>query len=103
MKNLKKIEQGQDSSTGTSLKGYMYGVSYSKLIEVFGEPTYPNESGDGKVQFEWVFDYKGEPFTLYDWKTYDREYTMNELTKWNVGALKDASDFIDKLQTLINK
>jgi len=48
---FKVLTREEDNSTGTSLKGYV-NAAYDQLIKAFGEPTYPNESGDGKVQFE---------------------------------------------------
>ena len=41
-------------------------------------------------------------FTIYDWKTYDEHYTMNELTMWNVGGKGYAGEFIDKLESKLN-
>ena len=54
---------------GSSLQGYLQGVTYNDLVNTFGEPTFnPDNSGDGKVNYEWVFEYGGEIFTVYDWK-----------------------------------
>jgi len=87
--------------SGSSLKGYINCV-YQDLIRVLGEPTYPEASGDNKVQKEWVVKYNGEVFTIYDWKTYDEEYTMNELDEFHVGGKTDASDFILELEEMID-
>ena len=89
-----------ETSWGTSLKGYLY-ATYSQLVEALGEPTFPEQSGDGKVQVEWVVDFKGETFTIYDWKTYSRDYTLFELDKFNVGGKSYAGDFIDYVEQLI--
>jgi hypothetical protein len=88
---------------GTSLKGHLYGVKYSELIEALGQPTFNQESGDGKTQFEWVFEFDGDYYTLYDWKTYDVQYTINELTTWNIGGKSNAWEFIDALESLVKK
>lgn len=96
--SFKVLTREEDIASGTSFKGYL-NATYNQLIKAFGEPTYPNESGDGKVQFEWVFEYNGEPFTVYDWKTYDREYTINGLTRWNVGGSSNAERFISTLKS----
>jgi hypothetical protein len=50
---------------------------------------------------EWVVKFKNDYFTIYDWKTYDREYTLNELTIFHVGSKIDAFDFIVKLESKI--
>ena len=99
---------------GTSKKGYLdYGITYTDLIDTFGNPTFlPEDSGDGKVNFEWVIDFEFEgsinTFTIYDWKV-DSEYSkINTGTKeegrdwlggsrWHVGGKEYAGDFIDKV------
>ena len=104
MKNiLQKLSQEEDYSTGTSLKGYLHNTTYAQLIEAFGQPTYSQESGDGKVQFEWIFEFNGEIFTLYDWKTYDESYTLEEYDRWHVGAKVYSGDFEDLIEQLVNK
>ena len=101
MKTLNSV-QASELSTGTSLKGYINGT-YSQLIEILGEPTYNETSGDGKVNFEWVVESNGEIFTVYDWKTYSAMYSMEGLTTWNVGGKTSAFDFIQEVEKLINK
>ena len=85
----------QKYCNGASLSEYLLGCKYSHLVKAFGEPTFAEPSGDGKVQKEWVFkDADGNGFTIYDWKTYDESYTLNTLAVWNVGSKVDASSFI---------
>ena len=60
--------------------------TYMDLVTGLGEPTFGEESGDGKVQVEWVCKFKGNVFTIYDWKTYDRDYTEFELNEFNIGS-----------------
>ncbi len=102
-KMLYKLDEDSANPVGTSLQGYLRGYSYSQLIEAFGKPTYNEPSGDDKVQFEWVFNFKGKTFTLYDWKTYDREYSMNELDTWNIGGKSWYGDFHDALVKKLQK
>jgi hypothetical protein len=98
---IKEKEEGRWITNGTHLQGHI-NVTYSQLVDALGYPLYgPEDSGDGKVQFEWVFKCNGEVFTLYDWKTYDTEYTINELNRWNVGGKTNAGNFIDSLIQLI--
>jgi len=105
METLRKLVGKQANTNGTSLKGHLYEVNYLTLVKTFGKPTYPEESADGKVQVEWVFDYNGEVFTLYDWKTYDREYTINQNTRWNVGGKEKSSvaGFLDMVVSMIKQ
>ena len=43
---------------------------------MFGDPTFPETNGDGKINKEWVFERNdGEIFTVYDWKTGDSNVT----------------------------
>lgn len=76
MKTFKALnsQEADSLTTGTSLKGYI-NATYNQLVEVLGEPAYDTPSGDGKVQVEWVVSFKGDIFTIYDWKTFSREYT----------------------------
>ena len=99
MKVLKEIKT--KGVIGSSRKGYI-NCTYQDLVRVLGEPTYPEASGDDKVQKEWVVAYNGEVFTVYDWKTYDEEYTMNELDQFHVGGKTNASDFILELEEMIS-
>src|SRR5210317_2116072 len=100
----------------SSLKGYLdYGITYEDLVDTFGNPTFlPEDSGDGKVNFEWVvdFDFEGSinTFTIYDWKV-DAEWskintgTSNQdsfyPSRWHVGGKDYAGDFIDKVSEAI--
>ena len=99
MKVLEKDQVG-NKTVGSSLAGYIH-CTYKELLEVLGEPTYQDPSGDSKVQKEWVVEYNGEVFTIYDWKTYDPEYTMNELDEFHIGGKGSAHDFINELEGMI--
>jgi hypothetical protein len=86
---------------GTSLKGYIKEYNYSQLVAVFGQPTFSEPSDDGKVQKEWVFDYQGDVFTIYDWKTYNNEFTTKYLDTWNIGGKVNANKFVDAVEALL--
>lgn len=94
MKVFKKLHPGL--TRGTSLSGHVH-TTYRDLVRVLGEPTSDIPTGDDKSQVTWVIDFKGDIFTIYDWKTYDREYTLNELDRWNVGSIVSAREFIEVL------
>lgn len=91
--------------TGTSLKDRLIGWNYKQLVAAFGEPTFSKESGDGKVQKEWVFQRTsdGEVFTIYDWKTYDVNFTTTINSDWNVGGKAYAGDFVTDLISVLKK
>lgn len=83
--------------TGTFKITSLQNTSYYDIVRVFGEPSIDEPSGDNKIQVEWVFVFDGKPFTIYDWKTFDRDYTINELTTWSVGGKEYDSEFIEAL------
>lgn len=91
-------EMDAPNINGTSLAGYV-SATYDKLVGVLGKPTFDEPSGDGKVQVEWVVEFKGDVFTIYDWKTYDRDYTLNSLDRFNVGSKVSAVMFINYLES----
>ena len=95
---IKNKEKALILTVGTSLKGKIVGYTFSQLYEILGEPTFNQPSGDEKIQFEWVFTYQDNPFTIYDWKTYDKQYSMNELTEWHVGGKSYSGDFVEKIE-----
>jgi hypothetical protein len=85
--------------TGTYNIGRLDGFKYYNLIEILGQPTFSMTSDEGKVQKEWVIEYDDNIFTVYDWKTYDEEFTMSELTSWRIGGFGNSSlnEFINFL------
>lgn len=88
---------------GSSLKDYLGPVSYYELRDVLGVPTFNEESGDGKVQKEWVVEHGGNVFTIYDWKTYDEHYTVEVLDRWNIGGTCYAGYFLEELTEMLNQ
>ena len=100
---MNTITKSNMSSNGTSLSGYLLGPSYSTLVQTLGLPTHEDPSADNKVQKEWRLEYNGNVFTIYDWKTYDAEYTMNELIRWHIGSKAPVEEFAQELVNLIYK
>jgi len=94
MITMRNEESALNQINGTYKVGSLDGVTYSDILRVLGEPTFNDESPDGKVQVEWVVAHKADVFTVYDWKTYDLDYTLNGLTSWSVGGKSDPTDFI---------
>jgi len=101
MKVFKEDDVG-NKAIGTGNQGEIQ-ATYQDLVRVLGEPTYSEASGDNKVQKEWVVEFEGDIFTIYDWKTYDEEYTMNELDEFNVGGRTYAGEFITALENKIKE
>lgn len=91
---MKVLDKGEIVIGSWYKVGDLTNVSYMELIDVFGEPTYtPKDSGDGKVNYEWVISHDGKIFTIYDWKTYDVEYTEYHLEQWSIGGNDNPSEF----------
>lgn len=110
MKNIEVLRSEQEdlqdlynTITGTFKLASLQSVKYSDLVRVFGEPSIDQESGDGKVQFEWVIKYGGDKiFTIYDWKTFERNYTIEKLEVWSIGGREKDHEFFEELRTLFN-
>jgi len=64
------------SPSGTSWFQEVVITTYPKLIEILGQPTYDNNTGEDKVNMEWICESRdGFVFTIYDWKEYE---SLNE-------------------------
>ena len=70
------------------------------LLNVLGEPTFDEPSGDGKTTFEYVIGFNEKVYTLYDWKSYDQPPKENPYTpmRFNIGGYENADEFIDALE-----
>ena len=78
--------------------------TYRDLVTGLGESTFDTPSGDDKIQVEWVCKFKGNVFTIYDWKTYDRDFTLCELNQFNIGSKArgyEVAEFIEFLEEQI--
>ena len=74
-----------DELDNVNLNGYkvgeLNGFTYNQIKKALGKPTFkPSDSGDGKVQYEWVVLYGDKVFRVYDWKTYDKKYNYKKTT-----------------------
>lgn len=79
------FENSTDVANGTYKIGSLDGLYFRDLVAKLGEPTVIG-SGDDKVQYEWIMKFEDQIFTIYDWKTYDAEYTEYELDTWSIGG-----------------
>ena len=108
-------------TSGSSLKSKLsYGITYNDLVNYLGQPTLlPEDSGDGKVMYEWVVEFETEEngiqlFTIYDWKSGSPEFARNEVgsfeeaksvfgSRWHIGGKEFAGDFVEFLEEEIKK
>lgn len=71
---------------GTSFHGTTITTTVVELKELFGEPSYENNFGDDKVNFEWECETNdGDVFTIYDWKE-GRAIYEDEIVRFHIGA-----------------
>ena len=84
-------------TNGTSLRGYLKGVSYDQLVAAFGEPQF----GGHKTDYEWDIQFPcGTVATVYNWKNGpnycgDEGLTADKIRTWNVGGHKaEAPDLV---------
>lgn len=76
----------KQSANGTSFHDVVITTTVNTLRQVCGEPTYENNSGDDKVNFEWVMETdEGDVFTIYDWKEY-RSLDEDRKVEFHIGA-----------------
>ena len=109
--DFKIIDVNERMISGTSLQGYVT-ENYSTLVEVFGEPTYTDASGDGKVHTEWELEFvvqeKGEEdtqvvlATIYDWKESSADVARQSLSyRWHIGG--NSNDAVDVVKQAIKE
>jgi len=89
-----------DKVNGTYKIGDLTGLFFRDLVEKLGEPTVVG-SGDDKVQYEWIIRYEDRIYTIYDWKTYDAEYTEYELFNWSIGGNAKSTLLLDDFKKYI--
>ena len=108
---LEEQKEALPKSYGTSLVGYLRDVTYSQLVSALGDPTCPFASGDDKVQKEWIIEFKGAIYTIYDYKTYSEEDTICFYRDWHIGSKSgnyfdpptdSLKEFIEHIEFLIH-
>ena len=79
-------KKSNQSLSRTSFHNVTFKASVQDLTKVFGEPDYEDNTGNDKVNFEWVMETEdGEVFAIYDYKYY-RELDLTEQIEWNIGS-----------------
>jgi hypothetical protein len=80
------MKKTNSSVDGTSFHDVVIKASVNHLISVLGEPSFQDNTGDDKVNFEWDCETEdGDVFTIYDWKEY-RKLDLDELIEFHIGA-----------------
>lgn len=80
MKKTTKITEG------TSFHNTTLVATINDLKKVLGEPTYSDNTGDDKVNYEWEGETEsGKVFTVYDWKEY-HPLSNTEDVRWHIGG-----------------
>lgn len=75
------------SASGTSFHDTVLSASVNDLIAILGEPTIEDNTGEDKVNFEWICETEaGDVFTIYDWKEY-RRISREETIEWHIGGM----------------
>jgi len=97
---------------GTGRMGCAH-VSYSKIVEMFGEPTYRGDQGDSRVTFDWTITFSdGTVATIYDRKQsklYDDDpeaFTPDEIKElptfeWHIGGKSQHA--VDLVMSALNR
>jgi hypothetical protein len=102
---LEEQKEALSKSYGTSLVGYLRDTSYTQLVSALGDPTCPFASGDDKTQKEWICEFKGAIYTIYDYKTYSEADTMVHYKDWHIGSkemILDVYEFIEHIEFLVH-
>jgi len=95
------------SNVSTAFSGYIK-ANYSELFQILGEPTYNLNDGLDKTNFEWFILFKGQVFTIYDWKC-TPAYSLQERYEWHIGSqwrpnagLISTDEFIQELNERVS-
>jgi hypothetical protein len=76
----------KDNAIGTSFYGDYIHSTLKELREVMGEENKDYQSGDGKVQYQWILEMENDDIiTIYDYKEY-RSIDENEIISWHIGS-----------------
>lgn len=79
--------------------GEINNILYCDLYRILGEPTKLFPSGDKKMQVEWFIEFNGKYYTIYDWKTPDKEFTFDGLTDWSIGGNSNPTELIELINS----
>lgn len=100
---IARLEDIYFLTIGTHKIATLKNVTYDDLVRNFGEPSINTPSGDDKIQVEWVFANGVNVFTIYDWKTFDRDYTLQELQHWSIGGAVNGKEFYKYIEDHVDR
>ena len=90
---------------GSSFHNVTIKTSVNELIRVLGNPDDDSNTGEDKVNFEWICEtIDGDVVTIYDWKEY-RMIDVDEEIEFHLGghSLIHTLDGKDELLRLLEK
>ena len=71
---------------GTSFHDTTVGTTVHTLNKLLGEPTYVDNTGMDKVNYEWIMETNdGNVFTVYSWKEY-KILHEHEIIEFHIGG-----------------
>ena len=80
------MKKTNKSANGTSFHDVVIKTSVNELVRVLGEPTIQDNTGEDKVNVEWVCENEfGDVVTIYDWKEY-RPIELDEEIEFHLGG-----------------
>ena len=80
------VKETNKSCNGTSFHRTTIVTTPRKLVEMFPNSYYEQNSGEDKTNFDFVLENsKGDVFTIYDWKEY-RRIDMDEEIEFHIGG-----------------
>jgi hypothetical protein len=94
IKVITKTDEALRMTNGTTSQSVLHNVTYDELKKTFGDPIIDRPSSDNKVNVEWVFVYKDEPYSLYDYKT----SSLKTNRKWIVNGGKNYQGFLSEIR-----
>ena len=81
------INETTRSINGTSFHGTTINTKVQKLIDLFPNSYYEENTGVEKSNFDFTLETsEGVIFTIYDWKEY-RPIGLNEVIEFHIGGL----------------
>ena len=93
MRVLSRAEAERPNPKFLGRKVGEFRTDYATLVDVFGSPNIPSEHLDYRMNNEWLFEFRGEFFYIYDWCVGFRASRW-DVINWNVGGSTDPTDFI---------
>lgn len=104
---LIKIESKEEARRLTNRYSYQtrFWATYAQLVEILGEPTFDRRDLD-KSNHEWVVNYRGLTYTIYDWKEIVDASESTREFDWHVGAdddLNNAEAFVERIKLELSR